>query len=89
MEIKRLYRSRTDKRIAGICGGIAEYFGVDSTLVRLLVALFVLVAGTGVLAYILAWLIIPQRPDYNNFGNFNNFGDYNNNYNNYNDGGNP
>lgn len=83
MEMKKLYRSTTDKRIAGVCGGVAEYFGVDSTLIRLLVALCVLVLGTGVLAYILAWLIIPQRPDFNNY---NNYYDYNNpnNYNNYN-----
>lgn len=88
MEVKKLYRSTTDKRIAGICGGVAEYFGIDSTLVRLLVALFVLLAGTGVLAYILAWLIIPERPDYNNFGNFNNYNDFNN-PGNFNNGGNP
>lgn len=84
MKMKKLYRSRTDKRIAGVCGGLGEYFGIDATLVRLIVALFVLVAGTGVLAYILAWIIIPRRPDYTDYNNFNNFTDYND----YNNGGN-
>ena len=85
MEMKKLYRSRADKRIAGVCGGFAEYFGIDATIVRLLVVLFVLVAGTGVFAYIIAWFIIPVRPDYSNYNNFNNFINYNDSGN----GGNP
>ena len=58
---KKLYRSRTDKKIAGICGGIAEYFDVDSTLVRLAWVLFCLLGGSGVLAYIIALFIVPRR----------------------------
>ncbi|NLM03614.1 MAG: PspC domain-containing protein [Clostridiales bacterium] len=58
---KKLYRSRTDKKIAGICGGIAEYFDVDSTLVRLAWVLFCLLGGSGVLAYIIAFFIVPRR----------------------------
>lgn len=85
MEKKKLYRSTTDKRIGGVCGGVAEYFGIDSTLVRLLVALCVLMLGTGVLVYLIAWLIIPRKPDYTEFGNYNNY--YDNNNPNY--GGNP
>lgn len=86
MEKKKLYRSENDKRIAGVCGGIAEYFNIDSTIVRLLLVLFCLLGGSGVLAYIIAWIVIPERPDYTNYNNFNNYNGYNNN--NFNNGGN-
>jgi len=49
--------------IAGVCGGIAEYFDVDSTLVRLLAVLIVLLGGAGVVAYIIAWIIVPKNPE--------------------------
>ena len=49
--------------IAGVCGGIAEYFDIDSTLVRLLTVLVVLVGGAGVIAYIIAWIVIPKNPE--------------------------
>jgi phage shock protein C len=58
---KRLYRSNEHRMIAGVCGGLAEYFDMDPTIVRLIVVAAALAAGTGVLAYILAWIIIPQR----------------------------
>ncbi|MCH9030633.1 MAG: PspC domain-containing protein [candidate division Zixibacteria bacterium] len=57
---KRLYRSRTDKVIGGVCGGLADYFDVDPTLVRLLVVLLFLAGGIGVLAYLIAWIVIPK-----------------------------
>jgi len=60
---KKIYRSRKDSMIAGVCGGIAEYFEIDSTLVRLLAILVVLLGGVGVIAYIIAWIIIPQNPE--------------------------
>lgn len=60
---KRIYRSESDRKIAGVCGGIAEYFEVDSTLVRLAWAIFVLCAGTGIIAYLLAALIIPNESE--------------------------
>ncbi len=60
---KKLYRSRKDSVIAGVCGGIAEYFEIDSTLVRLLAIIVVFLGGVGVIAYIIAWIIIPQNPD--------------------------
>ena len=60
---KKLYRSRKDYMIAGVCGGIAEYFDIDSTLVRLLTVLVVLLGGAGVVAYIIAWIVIPKNPD--------------------------
>ncbi len=58
---KRLYRSRRDSKIAGVCGGIAEYFSVDVTLIRIL-ALLLLFTGGGVLFYIIAWIVIPEAP---------------------------
>jgi phage shock protein C len=58
---KRLTRSRDDRMIAGVCGGIAEYFGVDSTLVRILVVvLTVLGFGALLIAYIVGWFLIPE-----------------------------
>jgi phage shock protein C len=59
---KKLYRSEKDSMIAGVCGGIAEYFDVDPTLIRLLTVIFVLLGGAGVVAYIIAWIIIPKNP---------------------------
>ena len=60
---KKIYRSESDRRIAGVCGGIAEYFDIDSTLVRLAFVFLVLVAGTGILAYIVAAIIMPTESD--------------------------
>ena len=59
---KRLYRSRRDVMIAGVCGGIAEYFDVDPTIVRLIAVVLVLGWGSGLLAYLIAVLIIPINP---------------------------
>ncbi len=61
---RRLMRSATDKKLAGICGGLGEYFEVDSTLVRLIWVLVVVFTGIfpGVIVYLLAWLIMPEAP---------------------------
>lgn len=59
---KRLYKSNTDKMVAGVCGGIAAYFDIDPTLVRLIWVLFCVAGGSGLLAYIIAAIIIPQDP---------------------------
>lgn len=59
---RRLYRSRTDRVVGGVCGGLARYFDVDPTLIRLAWLLTCLWAGTGVLAYVLAWILIPREP---------------------------
>ena len=59
MEGKKLYKSNTDKKIAGVCGGIAEYFNIDATLVRLGWVVFSLLGGSGVLGYIIAAIIMP------------------------------
>lgn len=60
MNGKKLYRSDENKMLAGVCGGIAEYFGVDPTLIRLAWVVFSLLGGSGLLAYILAAIIIPR-----------------------------
>ncbi len=59
---KKLYKSNQNKMIDGVCGGIAEYFGIDPTVVRLIWVLFSLMGGSGILAYIIAAIIIPRSP---------------------------
>ncbi len=59
--MKRLYKS-DNKILAGVCGGIAEYFSVDPTLIRLAWVLFSALGGSGVLAYIICALVFPQKP---------------------------
>ena len=59
---KKLYRSTENRVIAGVCGGIAEYFDIDPTLVRLAWVLFCVLGGSGLLAYIVAAIIIPEGP---------------------------
>jgi phage shock protein C len=61
-EPKRLYRSRQDKVIAGVCGGIAEYFNMDPVWIRLVAVLLVLAHGIGILVYIVAWILVPKNP---------------------------
>lgn len=58
---KKLYKSSYDKKIFGVCGGIAEYFNVDSTIVRLIWAVMIFCFGTGLLAYIIAALVMPDE----------------------------
>ena len=60
---KKLYKSNTDKKLAGVCGGIAAYFNIDSTIVRLILAVFTLLGGAGILAYIVAALVMPNQPN--------------------------
>ncbi len=59
---KKLYRSVTDKMLGGVCGGLAEYFAIDPVIVRLIFVLAVIFGGSGILAYIILWIIIPQKP---------------------------
>ena len=61
---KRLHRSRTEKMIGGVCGGLAEYFNVDPTIVRVIaVALAILpIPGSAILAYLVLWVVMPQDP---------------------------
>ena len=60
---KKLYLSRDDKKLMGVCGGIAEYFEIDTTLIRLGFALLSIFGGSGILAYIVMAAIIPNKPE--------------------------
>jgi phage shock protein C len=62
--MKRLYRSYTDKKIAGICGGFGEYLGIDPTVVRLGAVFLCIATGfvPGIVAYVIAWIIVPEVP---------------------------
>ena len=62
MNEKKLYRNPENKMLAGVCSGIAEYFNIDSTLVRLGWVVFCALGGSGLLAYIIAALVMPDRP---------------------------
>ncbi|PSH01328.1 MAG: hypothetical protein BRC27_02465 [Nanohaloarchaea archaeon SW_10_44_10] len=63
MAENRLYRSESDKMLGGVCGGIAEVYDVDPTLVRLLTLFIALTTGAGVLVYLVAWLIMPLESE--------------------------
>ncbi len=59
---KRLYRSVEDNKLGGVCGGLGEYFNIDPTFIRIIAILLVFADGVGILAYIIAWIIMPKRP---------------------------
>ena len=59
---KKLALSRTDNKIAGVCGGIAEYLDMDATLVRILWVMLALFVGWGIVGYLIAWIIMPNEP---------------------------
>ena len=61
MEQKRLYKSSTNRVLCGVCGGIGEYFNIDPTIIRLIFVLFVFGVGIGLLAYIVAAIIMPEQ----------------------------
>ena len=59
---KKLYRSHTDSKVAGVCGGLGEYFNVDPTIIRIIAVLLIFADGIGLIAYIIAWIVMPKRP---------------------------
>jgi phage shock protein PspC (stress-responsive transcriptional regulator) len=61
--MKKFYLSTTDKKIGGVCGGLAEYFNADSTFVRLLFALFALFGGLTIFVYLILWIVAPKKPE--------------------------
>jgi phage shock protein PspC (stress-responsive transcriptional regulator) len=62
-QIKRLYRSKSDRVLGGVCAGIANYFKIDPVLVRLIWVIFTLLSiGLGIVAYLIAWIIVPEDP---------------------------
>jgi phage shock protein C len=60
---KKFYRSKKKRVIAGICGGLAEYFEIDPIIVRLLALILVLSLGAGFIVYIIAWIVVPEEPE--------------------------
>ena len=61
--MKKLYRSRKNKVIAGVCGGLGEYFNIDPVVIRIIAVILFLWGGSGILAYIIAWIIIPWEEE--------------------------
>jgi phage shock protein C len=59
---RKLYRSRTNRKLAGICGGLGRYFNVDATLLRVLFVLLAVLGGSGLVLYLVLWIIIPSEP---------------------------
>ena len=59
---RKLYRSRSDRMLGGVCGGLADYLGVDVTVVRLIAVATIVLPGPSVIAYLLAWIIVPEEP---------------------------
>jgi phage shock protein C len=61
--VKKLYRSRKDKMIAGVCGGLGEYFNVDPTIIRVLFVILLLPGGfPGFFPYLILWIVVPEKP---------------------------
>jgi phage shock protein C len=61
-ETRKLYRSRTNRQLAGVCGGLAGYFNLDATLIRVLFILLAVLGGSGLVLYLAMWLIVPNEP---------------------------
>ena len=62
MESKKLYRSNNEKMLAGVCGGLGEFLGLDPTLVRLIFAVLAILGGHGIILYLIIWIIVPPAP---------------------------
>jgi phage shock protein C len=61
-QTRRLYRSRTNRKLAGVCGGLAQYFTTDATLIRVLFVVLALLGGPGLVLYLLMWILVPEEP---------------------------
>ena len=59
---RKLYRSRTNRQVAGVCGGLAQYFNIDATLIRVLFILLAVLGGSGLVLYLAMWIIVPEEP---------------------------
>jgi len=59
---RKLYRSKTNRQLAGVCGGLAEHFDLDATLIRVLFVLLAVLGGSGLVLYVAMWIIIPKEP---------------------------
>lgn len=60
-DYRRLYRSRTDRKIAGVCGGLAQYLNVDPTVVRIIFLILLFIGGGGLLIYLIIWICAPNE----------------------------
>jgi phage shock protein PspC (stress-responsive transcriptional regulator) len=60
---KKLYRSKKDRWVGGVCGGLGEYLNIDPIIIRLITIVLILSAGGGLIVYIIAWLVVPEEPD--------------------------
>ena len=61
-QTRRLYRSRTNRKLAGVCGGLAQYFNTDATLIRVLFVVLALLGGPGLVIYLVLWIVVPEEP---------------------------
>jgi phage shock protein C len=61
-QTRKLYRSKTDRKLAGVCGGLAEYFNLDATLIRVLFIVLAVLGGSGLVIYLAMWIIVPSQP---------------------------
>jgi phage shock protein C len=61
-QTRKLYRSRTDRKLAGVCGGLAQYFNLDATLIRVLFVVLAVLGGSGLVLYLAMWIIVPSEP---------------------------
>ncbi len=59
---RKLYRSRPDRKLAGVCGGLAEFFSLDPTLIRVLFVILALAGGSGIVIYLAMWIMVPNQP---------------------------
>ena len=59
---RRLYRSRSDRKLAGVCGGLAQFFNLDPTLIRVLFVVLAVLGGSGILIYLAMWIMVPNQP---------------------------
>jgi phage shock protein C len=59
---RKLYRSKTDRKLAGVCGGLAQYFNIDPTLIRVLFVVLAVLGGSGLVLYLALWIIVPNEP---------------------------
>jgi phage shock protein C len=61
-QTRKLYRSRTNRKLAGVCGGLAQYFNTDVTLIRVLFVVLALLGGPGLVIYLVMWILVPEEP---------------------------
>ena len=61
-QTRKLYRSRTDRKLAGVCGGLAQYSNIDATLMRVLFIVLAVLGGSGLVIYLAMWILVPKEP---------------------------